>query len=647
MDCPANDSVQLPSRIIDVGNDTQAPRLVETEKALGQYLTLSYCWGGVRNGMTLRSNLRGRLSAMTLDSLPQTHRDAIDLTRRLGFQYLWIDALCIVQDDFDEWAAEASRMWQVYRDSTLTISVDSADNAASGIYSARQDDLVAMAIVLLIPVTGVRTNTAKGQATEDDTDGGMEKLSITGNGKENLSDTGDNRQKTQTADESAGDSSQGDRQSRENDEESHKIESARVMAGGITWAGWSEDDVISLCTESQKHIILVRRPVESHELYSYGLGAKNTAAEFPIEDRAWCFQERILSTRIVHFNCDELVWECNSSAQCECGGITSRKHFVGIRERFEVFMQEKGVRARCDAWTNLVEKFYSRKITKSSDRLACLSGLAHALQARGYGEYVAGLWLDHLPSQLLWRVSAVRSRRAAPVRAPTWSYASLETDYVSFILENTMSSSRKDLASVVSMEHALLANGPLGFVSRASITLHGPVQDADLHIRFVQNETSPVEAHAMIRIGGRLEAIVEDLPTVENTSDLVFENDLDTSIKAYEGREPIKRPSMRGFRTEADGTRTPILGGRVLLMALCTEGNFPCNAKFANVLYILVLKARPQTDREATGESYERIGVLEVTGEFYGSDMTAAVKEEDHIPEAWLADSQERSIKIV
>jgi hypothetical protein len=46
--------------------------------------------------------------------LPKTFKDAIELTRRLGFQYIWIDALCIIQDGRDDWKRECSLMGEVY-----------------------------------------------------------------------------------------------------------------------------------------------------------------------------------------------------------------------------------------------------------------------------------------------------------------------------------------------------------------------------------------------------------------------------------------------------------------------------------------------------------------------------------------------------
>lgn len=63
------------------------------------------------------------------DELPATIRDAIELARFLGVQYLWIDALCIIQDDTQDWLNESAQMSTVYAQAFLTISASSVDSS--------------------------------------------------------------------------------------------------------------------------------------------------------------------------------------------------------------------------------------------------------------------------------------------------------------------------------------------------------------------------------------------------------------------------------------------------------------------------------------------------------------------------------------
>lgn len=100
--------------------------LIETHgRKKGTYACLSYCWGvsKTQTGQTNRSNLSDHLQGIPLNKLPSTVADTIRLCHKLGFQYLWVDRLCIIQDDEKDWAKEASKMCDIYSGSELTISV--------------------------------------------------------------------------------------------------------------------------------------------------------------------------------------------------------------------------------------------------------------------------------------------------------------------------------------------------------------------------------------------------------------------------------------------------------------------------------------------------------------------------------------------
>jgi hypothetical protein len=91
-------------------------------------MTLSHCWGGEQPLTTTLSTLERRKTGMPMDSLPALYRDAIEVTRKLGVNYLWIDSLCIIQDSKEDWVTEAARMGEIYRRSYLTIFTLSSRN---------------------------------------------------------------------------------------------------------------------------------------------------------------------------------------------------------------------------------------------------------------------------------------------------------------------------------------------------------------------------------------------------------------------------------------------------------------------------------------------------------------------------------------
>ena len=129
---------QLPSRVIDVGADAANPRVKESGGEIGRWAALSYCWGGDSSFILVSHNKHQFYTGeYPLQAFPQTLQDAIVLTRHMGIPYLWVDALCIIQDSPSDWAAEASRMKDVYGDAIITIAAAESSSTQAGIFRNR------------------------------------------------------------------------------------------------------------------------------------------------------------------------------------------------------------------------------------------------------------------------------------------------------------------------------------------------------------------------------------------------------------------------------------------------------------------------------------------------------------------------------
>jgi hypothetical protein len=99
------------------------------------YVALSYCWGGEQPHKTVSSNVEERtLEGFDVSMLSLTLREAVEFTFRLGIRYLWVDSLCIIQDDPLDWSQEASRMGGIYESAMLTLAADHASTASSGLF---------------------------------------------------------------------------------------------------------------------------------------------------------------------------------------------------------------------------------------------------------------------------------------------------------------------------------------------------------------------------------------------------------------------------------------------------------------------------------------------------------------------------------
>jgi hypothetical protein len=134
----------LPSRVLYVGTSEKSgqkpsPQLLETEGRKGHYIALSHCWGppAHRPLMTTQSSLAKHLTSIPWDQMPTTYQHAIIATRRLGFEYIWIDSLCILQDSHDDWLSESKRMGQVYQYARLTIAASHAAESSQPCFFTR------------------------------------------------------------------------------------------------------------------------------------------------------------------------------------------------------------------------------------------------------------------------------------------------------------------------------------------------------------------------------------------------------------------------------------------------------------------------------------------------------------------------------
>ncbi len=123
---------------------------------VGTWAALSYCWGGA-SAFTLREETLAKFSqGFPLETVPATIRDAIIVTRSLGLEYLWVDALCIFQDDTHDWATEASRMSYIYKQAQITIAAALAPSSKAGIFTKRKESIISCRL----PWSATRRGTA-------------------------------------------------------------------------------------------------------------------------------------------------------------------------------------------------------------------------------------------------------------------------------------------------------------------------------------------------------------------------------------------------------------------------------------------------------------------------------------------------------
>ncbi|KAK0669214.1 heterokaryon incompatibility protein-domain-containing protein [Cercophora samala] len=380
-ECSSTRKNYFPKRVLDVSTDL--PRLVAGPHLEdGPYIALSYCWGQDPQLKTNMASLETHKQGISPSKLPLTLQHAIHVTRQLGFRYLWVDALCIIQDSALDWDEQAAQMHHIYAGAALTIAADVGSSSASGLSSRKNRQLL------------------YGQRIPD------EDLRVA-------------------------------------------IEPYK-LGGGFYFNAYRE-------TPTHRPPISPR-----HHDSATAIGNHDSI----LQARAWAFQERNLSKRVLHFGEFEMGWECDNSTRCECTEQT-RQDFPRLcsdcqtstgarnlpscdicRIMREKHLMQSGAQLRqfvrdCESglyrldtrnlfsknWKRVVEDYSKRGLTVPSDRLPALSGLASKV-ATGlcpYTGYLAGLWTRNLARDLLWHTNKNdRGTRPEQYLAPTWSWASVQ-----------------------------------------------------------------------------------------------------------------------------------------------------------------------------------------------------------------------------
>ncbi|KAH7121695.1 heterokaryon incompatibility protein-domain-containing protein [Dactylonectria macrodidyma] len=178
---------------------------------------------------------------------------------------------------------------------------------------------------------------------------------------------------------------------------------------------------------------------------------QHTVQPFPLLTRAWVYQERLLSPRVLHFGPQEVFWECMQDVDCECGSMkwsnaqnmggymnrdTSNElpdkisHYAALHigktsARVDDTKRKEKLLSR---WADMVGDYTSRALTFPTDRLPALSGIAAEMVDALGMKYCAGLWEETLPLGLLWErqdSGDVPPFVTEPRVAPSWSWATL------------------------------------------------------------------------------------------------------------------------------------------------------------------------------------------------------------------------------
>ncbi|CAM1500516.1 Fc.00g096780.m01.CDS01 [Cosmosporella sp. VM-42] len=314
-----------PTRLINVGHDGVIPRLVNSatlrrdDGGFGpSYTALSHCWGNPElvPKTTTETLAQFMVAGLPLDELPPTFQHAIQITRKLNVEYLWIDSLCIVQDDPLDKSRELTTMDLIYSMAICTIVASGSADGLGGCFLPRGSD----------PDSHVRPYTIMVNKPKT-------KLSVT-------------------------------------------IQPYLADWGQALTSG-------------------------------------------PLFKRGWCFQERQLAKRVIHFTKAQILWECRTAFASEVypemkwhdsteperpfhmrwDRTTDTTMLANDPRRVEPWLKE---------WLHIVEAYSDKKLSVPNDRLPALAGVAAFFENKirrpdpMHSRYFAGIWDGNMEMGLAW-----------------------------------------------------------------------------------------------------------------------------------------------------------------------------------------------------------------------------------------------------
>lgn len=195
----------------------------------------------------------------------------------------------------------------------------------------------------------------------------------------------------------------------------------------------------------------------------------------PLTKRAWVMQERLLSRRVLHFEKDQLCFECDEEFLTE-SGVRLDYRYHTIREvRLDGSANLYKCSSTIERWCNLVNTYCNLDLTFGSDKLPALSGIARIYKEKLDDQYVAGLWRNSIIKGLYWHGDD-EIDTSTGYRAPSWSWAAREYPYIDCGILYRSVDTIKELAVLVDYHIELKGSNPYGEITGGWIKLQAPLQ---------------------------------------------------------------------------------------------------------------------------------------------------------------------------
>jgi hypothetical protein len=123
----------LPTRVLQILGPRRVRLHVSETGDRACYACLSHYWGGLVPLRLTCATFKAFQQNIPWNTLPCTFQDAIEMSLMLGVNFLWIDSLCIIQDDADDWRRESGLMASIYSKAYITLAASQASDSTQGL----------------------------------------------------------------------------------------------------------------------------------------------------------------------------------------------------------------------------------------------------------------------------------------------------------------------------------------------------------------------------------------------------------------------------------------------------------------------------------------------------------------------------------
>lgn len=224
----------------------------------------------------------------------------------------------------------------------------------------------------------------------------------------------------------------------------------------------------------------------------------------PLCQRAWACQERLLCSRNLHFGSSQLLWECDHHLLCETypakmpqqihNGTYTRLNPTLFGSKGPAHGDSKQKHHKKDpyeVWGMILPMYTKGLLTRESDKLVAISGLASKMNGELHDDYLAGLWKRDLPSQLCWKIDRqYTSSRPQGYLAPSWSWASVTGRVRGYEIELNCGMYDLDIQINILDVHVDLVSSlnPFGQVSGGSVRVSGRLAPLSVEATVVRGQ---------------------------------------------------------------------------------------------------------------------------------------------------------------